>query len=201
MQMFSLYYQLDDCVKIDKKEYPINVSFDNILKIIDMLNDKRLASNYKTHLGLQMFFGKRTDLIDLPLKTKTEIFNQVFNEYVNQEKKEEVQTDLAGNPLPAKYKKDKENFYSLKHDAEYIYASFLQAYGIDLIEQQGKLHWFKFQALLAGLPEDTKFRQVVSIRMWKKPSKHDTEEKQMLELQEVYKLPNESKVEEWQTEE
>lgn len=189
--MFSLYYSLEDCIKIDGVEYPINLSFDNILKTIDMLNDKRLADNYKIHLSLQMFFGKRTPLIDLPLKTKSEIFNQVFSEYVNQEKKEEVQTDLAGNPLPANYKKDKENFYSLKHDAEYIYASFLQAYGIDLIEQQGKLHWFKFQALLAGLPEDTKFRQVVSIRMWKKPNKHDTEEKQMTGLKEFYKLPDE----------
>jgi hypothetical protein len=134
-------------------------------------------------------------LIALPLDIQSNIFNQTFYNYVNQGKEEPIHTDLAGNPLPANYKKDKENFYSLKYDAEYIYASFMQAYGIDLIEQQGKLHWHKFQALLAGLPEDTKFRQVVSIRMWKKPSKHDTEEKQMMKLKDVYRLPDESEVE------
>lgn len=199
--MFSLYYKLDDRVKIGEEEYPVNVSFDNVLKIIDMLNDKRLASGYKIQLGLQMLFGKKTPLIALPMETKGEIFNQVFNEYVNQTKESEIETDLAGNPVPTNYKKKDKEHYSFKHDAEYIYASFLQAYGIDLIEQQGKLHWFKFQALLSGLPEDTKFRQVVSIRTWKKPSKHDTEEKQMMELKKVYKLPDESEVEEWQTEE
>ena len=189
-------------MKIGEEEYPVNVSFDNVLKIIDMLNDKRLASGYKIQLGLQMLFGTKTPLIALPMETKVEIFNQVFNEYVNQTKESEIETDLAGNPLTTNYKKkEKEIYYSFKHDAEYIYASFLQAYGIDLIEQQGKLHWFKFQALLSGLPEDTKFRQVVSIRTWKKPTKHDTEEKQMMELKKVYKLPDESEVEEWQTEE
>lgn len=88
------------------------------------------------------------------------------------------------------YTKDKERFYSLKHDAEYIYASFMQAYGIDLIEQQGKLHWFKFQALLSGLPKDTKFCEIVSIRQWKKPNKNDTEAKQMAKLKDYYKLPD-----------
>lgn len=199
--MFSLYYQPEESIVIESEEYMLNLAFDNVLKIIDMLNEKRLAPNYKVNLGMKMFFGKETKLLQKPFQEQSTIFNQTFDIYINQTKKEVVQKDLAGNPLPDGYKKDKENFYSLKHDAEYIYASFLQAYGIDLIERQGKLSWFKFQALLSGLPEDTKFRQVVSIRMWKKPSKYDTEEKQMLKLQEVYRLPDESEVEEWQTDE
>ena len=192
--MFSLYYKLDDTVEINGNQYQVNTAFDNILKIIDMTNDKRLADAYKIRLGLQMFFGKETDLIQLPFEEQIIIFNQVFSDYINQGKEQEIETDLAGNPLPANYKKDKENFYSLKHDAEYIYASFQQAYGIDLIEEQGKLHWYKFQALLSGLPDDTKFKQVVSIRAWKKPTKADTEEKQMNQLKKVYALPNESEV-------
>lgn len=192
--MFSLYYKPEDFIEIDGEKFLVNVSFDNILKLIDMTRDKSLAPNYKIVLGIKMLFGKETGLLQLPFEQLNEVFLSVFKLYVNEGKEPEIKKDLAGNPLPPEYQKDKENFYSLKQDAEYIFASFMQAYGIDLVDQQGKLHWFKFQALLAGLPENTKFRQVVSIRMWKKPSKHDTEEKQMLELQEVYKLADESEV-------
>lgn len=192
--MFSLYYKPEDFVEIDGKKFFVNVCFDNILKLIDMTRDKTLAPNYKIVLGIKMLFGRETDLLQLPFEQLNEVFLSVFKLYVNEGKEPEKQVDLAGNPLPPEYQKDKENFYSLKQDAEYIFASFMQAYGIDLVEQQGKLHWFKFQALLAGLPENTKFRQVVSIRMWKKPSKSDTEESQMRELQEIYKLADESEV-------
>lgn len=192
--MFSLYYKPEDFIEIDGKKFFVNVSFDNILKLIDMTRDKSLAPNYKVILGIKMLFGKETGLLQLPFEQLNEVFLSAFKMYINEGKEPELKVDLAGNPLPPEYQKDKENFYSLKQDAEYIFASFMQAYGIDLIQQQGKLHWFKFQALLSGLPENTKFRQVVSIRMWKKPNKHDTEEKQMMELQEIYKLADESEV-------
>lgn len=196
--MFSLYYKLNDVYEIDGVEYQVNASFDNILKLIDMTRDKTLATNYRVVLGIKMLFGKETDLIQAyPFQELNDIFLDVFKIYVNQGKEPEIKKDLAGKPLPPEFQKDKESSYSLKYDAEYIYSSFMQAYGIDLLEEQGKLHWFKFQALLAGLPEDTKFRQVVSIRLWKKPSKSDNEESQMRELQEIYKLPDEeSEVEE-----
>lgn len=186
--MLSLYYKLDDTIQIDGKDYHADLAFDNVLKIIDMLNDQ-IPDIKKLNLGMMMLFGIDTDLVKLPIEDQQKLFTNVFYHYVNQQEKETPQVDLQGNPLPA-YKKDKQNFYSLKHDAELIYASFMQAYGIDLIDQQGKLHWYKFQALLAGLPEETKFRQVVSIRMWEKPKKSDSEEKRMRELKKIYALPD-----------
>lgn len=188
--MFSLYYKTDDSILINDKSYEANASFDNILKIIDMINKKNISNVNKFKIGIKMFFGKDTDLSTLSINEQAKIFNDVFTLYANQGKKPEIETDLNGDPLPKTFKKDKENFYSLKHDAKYIYASFMQAYGIDLLDQQGKMHWFKFQALLDGLPEDTKFRQVVSIRTWKKPSKSDTEASQMKKLKEFYRLPD-----------
>ena len=54
----------------------------------------------------------------------------------------------------------------MKHDGAYIFASFMQAYRIDLIEEIGKLHWKKFNALIVGLPEGTKFVEVIKIRSY-----------------------------------
>ena len=44
-----------------------------------------------------------------------------------------------------------------KQDSSYIYSSFLMDYGIDLIEQQGKLHWQKFISLFRDFLKKQKY--------------------------------------------
>lgn len=187
--MFSFYFKQDDSIEIDGRKYQLNISFDNILKVIELMKEERIANDKKVEMAIRLFFRFDSGQ-DIPFDFETQYnaFLSIFEEYVKQEEKAQ-EYDIKGNPMPV-YTKDKERFYSLKHDAEYIYASFMQAYGIDLIEQQGKLHWFKFQALLSGLPKDTKFCEIVSIRQWKKPNKNDTEAKQMAKLKDYYKLPD-----------
>ena len=76
-------------------------------------------------------------------------------------------------------------------DAEYIYAGFMQAYRIDLLDQLGKLHWWKFNALLKSLPQDTKFQEIVQIRLRPMPkaTKYNAEERQnLLKLKAEYRL-------------
>ena len=72
-------------------------------------------------------------------------------------------------PMPDISEDDKKAF-DLAQDAEFIYASFMHTYQIDLFEQQGKLHWKKFKALLNGLSEDSIFSRVVGIRTAELPS-------------------------------
>lgn len=190
IELFSLFYPLENEVKIDGEVYQLNLYFDTVLKIIDLLKNKRVSEVTKLNLCLKMLFGRDSNLVTLPIEQQNMIFNEVFDTFITKKEEKVVQYDLQGNELP-EYEEDSKRNYSLKHDAEYIYASFLQAYGMDLIEQQGKLDWRKFQALLSGLPDDTKFKQVLHVRTWKKPSKSDTEAKQMNKLKEIYKLPDE----------
>lgn len=56
-----------------------------------------------------------------------------------------------------------------EEDGDYIYASFMQEYGIDLIDVQGKLPWRKFLYLFNGLSADTKIKQVMRIREMEVP--------------------------------
>src|SRR5690625_1400472 len=63
-----------------------------------------------------------------------------------------------------------EKIFDFVQDAEFIYASFMHTYQIDLFEQQGKLHWKKFKALLNGLSEDSIFSRVVGIRTAELPT-------------------------------
>ena len=72
--------------------------------------------------------------------------------------------------------------FDFVQDSPLIYAAFMQAYGMDLVEQQGKLHWWKFQSLLNGLPSNTRFSEIVSIRMKPipAPTKYNKEEREEL---------------------
>lgn len=57
-------------------------------------------------------------------------------------------------------------------DADLIYSAFLGQYGIDLTEIE-ELHWHKFLALLKGLNETTKLREVMGYRCYKKSNNKD----------------------------
>jgi hypothetical protein len=48
-----------------------------------------------------------------------------------------------------------EDVIDFEQDADYIYADFLTAYGIDLTDENMSLHWWQFVALLRALPEST----------------------------------------------
>lgn len=78
-----------------------------------------------------------------------------------------------------------------KQDAEAIYSSFWQCYGIDLLGKDKDLHWWAFSCLLSGLSEDTKLMQIVSIRTkpMPKPTKYNAEErKQLAKLKAAHRI-------------
>lgn len=57
-------------------------------------------------------------------------------------------------------------------DADLIYAAFLGQYGIDLMDVK-ELHWHKFLALLKGLNESTRLREVMGYRCYEKSTDKD----------------------------
>ena len=101
-------------------------------------------------------------------------------------REETVERDMKGNIL-----EEEKKFYDFEEDADYIFASFMQDYGIDLIKEREKsnyywnkvqsgtmslekfrnhtMSWDKFNALLTGLSETSKFRRVIEIRQMEIP--------------------------------
>jgi len=186
--MFELSYPIEDVVVIDKKSYEIDMSFDNILLLLALINDEKLPNFQKVLEGINLLLGVSFLLDHYNFAAQQHIFNQLI-EQIFPQNEVHLPHDIDGKPIPLP--RDKNNkTYDLKHDAAYIYASFMQAYGIDLFQEQGQLHWYKFQALLSGLPEDTKLKQVIGIRTRKAYKGMPSEERRQLrELQEYYALP------------
>lgn len=74
-------------------------------------------------------------------------------------------------------------------DAPYIVAAFQQAYGIDLTRE--KLHWFRFRALFAALPEETLMAKIMSWRTMDLSEYEGSMRAHYADLQERFALPAE----------
>lgn len=207
--MIDLSRRLTDKLVIDDKEYALDLSFDNVLKMFEMMRDDDIPEYIKPHFAIRMLISKslagntreekaesfNNDFENYSIEEMSKVFKSVFEEHISLSdvKDNHVEYDLAGNPMKttASNGKQEQAPYDIRYDGDYIYASFLQAYGIDLFDVQGKLHWKKFNALLSGLPEGTKLMEVIKIRKWK-PQKGDSSEykEEMRRLQKDYALPN-----------
>ena len=202
--MLDLSRKLTDKLVIDDEEFSLNLSFDNVLRLFEMWRDEDVPEFVKPHFGIRILTGETLE--DFTVEEMSEVFNEVFEEHISLSTVEDnhVEYDLAGNPMKttASNGKQEQAPYDIRFDGDYIYASFLQAYGIDLFDVQGELHWKKFNGLLSGLPEGTKFMEVIKIRKWK-PQKGDSAEykEEMRRLQKDYALPYEIVEEEEEYEE
>lgn len=208
--MLDISRKLDDKLVIDDKEYLLNLSFDNVLKMFEMLRDEDIPEYVKPHFAVLMLISQSLEgeireekaksfnevFEGFSIEEMSKIFKSVFEEHISLSDVEDnhVEYDLAGNPMKTTASDDTKQRapYDIRYDGDYIYSSFVQAYNMDLFDMQGKLHWRKFNALLSGLPEGTKLMEVIKIRKWK-PQKGDSTEykEEMRKLQKDYALPYE----------
>lgn len=208
--MIDLSRKLTDKLVIDDKEYALDLSFDNVLKMFEMMRDDDIPEYIKPHFAIRMLISKslagttreekaksfNNDFENYSIEEMSKVFKSVFEEHISLSDVEDnhVEYDLAGNPMKTTASDDTKQRapYDIRYDGDYIYSSFLQAYGIDLFDVQGELHWRKFNALLSGLPEGTKLMEVIKIRKWKAQKGDSAEYKEeMRRLQKDYALPNE----------
>ena len=95
--------------------------------------------------------------------------------------------NFYSNPNVTPHNTDSSNDVIIDYilDGEYIVASFMQAYGIDLTTCD--MHWHLFKALLLGLPDSCKMSQIMSMRSWRKSTVSYDE--QSRRLKEYWRLP------------
>lgn len=193
---FDLSRKLEDKLYIGPDVYNLDLSFDKVLKIFELWEDDEVPNQVKPHLSLKMLSSEAFEehFKEIQIEEAYEIFEEIFDEHINLQSSslQDVEYDLAGNVMATSLTDSPEKKpYDIRFDGEYIFASFMQAYNINLFKVQGELHWKEFNALLAGLPEGTKFVEVVRIRGYK-PQKGDTDEykRKMRKLQKNYALPD-----------
>ncbi|MBU9711060.1 Gp15 family bacteriophage protein [Evansella tamaricis] len=172
---FSLTERLEDKVVIEGEKYPLDLSFDNVLRVLELFSDEDFTVIERLDIAFSMLVE---DGPDLSINDKDHLLSFIFKEYV-------------GIDFSDRTPSTKKKTYDLYEDAEFIYASFLQDYNIDLINEHGKLHWKKFNALIFGLGEKTKLKEVIRIRTMEvpKPNKYNAKHrKEIIDLKRQYRL-------------
>ncbi len=178
--------------------FNIDMAFDNILTIFEIAEDQRLGDAQKLLDMLYMLTGAEEfspgyfDSVE-NIKYASDLQGAIFEEFLSEfSEEDEYLIDILGNKFkPPKKKKEEERTYDFVHDAKYIYSSFFKDYQMDLYNYHGKLHWEQFLALFEGLSDDTKIKQIISIRTRDLPSGKGTEKEreELLRLKNIYKLP------------
>lgn len=134
------------------EQYPLDLSYDNVLRWFKLL-DAQVGEVTKLLISFSMFVG---DGLDVPIDKQAEEVRRI--------------AQLIGES-PYDFDADGTKTYDYEQDSEAIYASFIKEYGIDLVEEKGRLDYFKFRALFANLSAKSPIKELVQIRT-ENPAEH-----------------------------
>jgi len=175
--MIHLYSEISNKIKYKDKVIKINISFDVVLKLLNILQSKLFSENEKENYCFELLLSK--DCKGFSYDEKAEIIEFIFKNIIEFERNRK--------PLPEK--QEKPPLIDFNQDVAEIYSSFKEQYNMDLFAQQGKLHWIKFVFLLNGLNKNTALGEVIAIRTAKLPDKiTEHNKKQVAELKRLKKL-------------
>lgn len=167
----------DGEVEFQGKRYLVDLAYDTVLNVQRMYREKLLDNEDLILESLRLFHIPEKVIEKLTWQERYDLLEKIAGEKIAIRKRPQIGRQ--------------QRLFDFEDDGEYIYASFLQAYGLDLIEQQGRLPWQNFIALFQGLPEKTKIREVMKIRGMDIPEyngRNQKEIQQIVELKTYYAL-------------
>lgn len=161
--------------------YPINWDF-RIGIAFDSVRDSDIPDGYKLLKMLRLYYPHIPSNIPSAVE-KIKWFYRCGEE--DEESKDEKKTKRYVR------KTSNEPAYSLSQDAAYIYAAFLEQYGIDLAAIDS-LHWWKFMALFESLGEDTKMSKIMYYRKANTSGMPKERRAYINEMKKLYKIKDAS---------
>lgn len=149
----KLYESLPDYVMVGSKKVKLDLDFRNVLRMLETLQRADLLPDAREWLAVRCICRK-------PVKGLLEAVKKL----------------LFGQPTG----KQSKRLTSFEQDADLIRAAFWQVYGINLWTD--KLHWLEFTSLLHGIPEGTRYAEILGIRAREmpEPNKYNLKEREAL---------------------
>lgn len=173
----KLYEPFPNSIIVDGTEYSLTLFFDRVIRYMELSESEELLPEDIIAAGYAWLVEAPRRV---PLDTQMKVIDRLFEEIIVVKRR-----SLSSDKKPPRA-------VDFTFDAREIYASFMRDYGIDLVEEQGKMHWCKFLALFDGLSDDTPIKRIMSIRTRDipAPTKHNAKEiEQLTRLKTLYALP------------
>lgn len=162
-----LIYDMPETVTVDGMELEIYTDFRDYIELSEVLESGSDEQALLYILGLYKDLPPNLDGGDL--------VNEVTRFYkMDESEEEQAETGKGGKARPV---------FSFSDDMPYILGDFRRYYSIDLIHVN-YLHWFEFNALLEGLPDDSGTKKRIGYRSIEvNKIKDKTERKRIREIQ------------------
>lgn len=168
-------------VTVANTEIPINTDYRTGILFEQILGDPTVPDDEKLDTVLKLYYGDAVFSMLEDMGAVQEALNGIMWFYrcgADETAGSETEGDASGKKPP----------FSYEHDAGYIYAAFVEAYGIDLT--RNRLHWWQFRALFLGLPETVLFCRIMGYRTMEIPARMPKEKKRFYQrMKRVYKIP------------
>ena len=139
--------ELPTSVSVDGDDYSINTDFRIGIMFEQLMLDNSIENEDKLLVALQMYFGA-----DIPQDIEGAVDALLWFYRCGED-------DFG--VTKSKHTSEKKIF-DYDFDAPYIYAAFMEQYGIGL--QDATLHWWKFRSLFKALRDDTEFMKIMGYR-------------------------------------
>lgn len=163
-----------ETITIDNKEYEINSDFRTSILFELLMQDKSIKDNDKIYLALELYYPNIPDDINSAIE-KMLWFYRCGKDLITSKRKGKGKSDIK--------------IYSFEYDDDYIYAAFMDQYGIDLQDIK-YLHWWKFKAMFKSLREDNEIVKIMGYRSIDLSKVKDKEEKAYYrKMKELHKIP------------
>ena len=159
-------------IRTTKGNIRVNPAFDTVLEIQKLYREDELSDLEKVDQALRMLVVNNWNLSLFSVYEKYELLKEITKMNIETKKRSSTKKNLV--PI-----------LDFEDDGDYIYASFMHDYHIDLIDMQGKLPWKKFLYLFNGLSDKTKIKQVMKIRDMEMPEHNGKNMKYIQQLQEL----------------
>lgn len=176
--MGALFEMKSPTVLFKGKRYRLDLAYDVVLLVQQLYEEENLDNEDKINQALKLLVRDRFRVWLLNDLERAQLLEEITREHISSKRRTRTSSH--------------QKLMDFHYDEAYIYASFRQAYGIDLAEESGKMSWRKYIDLLDGLPDKTKLKEVMRIRAMEIPAPTRTNRKEIqniMELKSYYALP------------
>ena len=175
---------LPETVRIHGKEYPIQSDFRIGIKLDGILRSE-LEEQEKIKRMLVLYF-KENIPPDIPAAIDKIIWFYRCGELLDNEDEEKKKRRYIR-------RKSKDPACVLTQDAPYVYAAFMDQYGIDLTSVTF-MHWWKFMALFESLGDETKMSKIMYYRQASTSGMSKERRAFINEMKKIYKIKGTKKM-------
>jgi hypothetical protein len=157
-------------VRVGETSVPIRVGYRTGIQVA-RLADSRLDARLIAAQVLSLYFGEH-----IPADTEAAL-------------EAAMSFHRCGRPVPKKSVGSDTRALDWDHDAGTILADFRREYGIDLADEQTRMHWWAFSAYFDNLSADSEIKRAIYYRTARPKGLKGEEAKHFADMRRAYALP------------